>query len=217
MPSFYLRTRWAESSDSQIRFYPVRFSNNWSACIHSLQVTMKTNLLADLKQTDGFMKLKCKNMRVNPSLMSQRDDTGLLSNRSDRCVRYRVDIVKNLKVTEVSNTGIDVVPMQVPSPVQTSIPVPDVPVLMLYRTCRSVPCRYWCCTENTEVHGIGMKVCTGTGGIGIYIVSNLPRRPVPVIPVVYKARYVPHRTHPWKIKWGGEINTSYKTKMIILV
>ena len=44
MPSFYLRTRWAESSDSQIRFYPVRFSNNWSACIHSLQVTMKTNL-----------------------------------------------------------------------------------------------------------------------------------------------------------------------------
>ena len=148
-------------------------------------------------------------MRVNPSLMSQRDDTGLLSNRSDRCVRYRVDIVKNLKVTEVSNTGIDVVPMQVPSPVQTSIPVPDVPVLMLYRTCRSVPCRYWCCTENTEVHGIGMKVCTGTGGIGIYIVSNLPRRPVPLIPVVYKAgmpRYVPHRTHPWKIKSGGEIN-----------
>ena len=70
-------------------------------------------------------------MRINPILMSQRDDTGLLSNRSDRCVRYRVDIVKNLKVTEVSNTGIDVVPMQVPSPVQTSIPVPDVPVLML--------------------------------------------------------------------------------------
>ena len=103
---------------------------------------MKTNLLADLKQTDGFMKLKCKNMRVNPSLMSQRDDTGLLSNRSDRCVRYRVDIVKNLKVTEVSNTGIDVVPIQVPSPVQASIPVPDVSVLMLYRTCRGAPCRY---------------------------------------------------------------------------
>ena len=89
-------------------------------------------------------------MRINPILMSQRDDTGLLSNRSDRWVRYRVDIVKNLKVTEVSNTGIDVVPIQVPSPVQASIPVPDVSVLMLYRTCRGAPCRYWCCTEHTD-------------------------------------------------------------------
>ena len=67
--------------------------------------------------------------------------------------RYRVDVIPYLpkcpvpgrcytELTEVSGTGIDVVPIPVPTPVQASIPVPEVPVLMSYRTCRSVGYRY---------------------------------------------------------------------------
>ena len=90
------------------------------------------------------------------------------------------------ELAEVSGTGIDVEPTAVPTPVQTSIPVPNlpkcpVPVLMTYRTYRSVRYRYSCYTELTEVSCTGMKVCTGTGGTGIHIVPNLPKRPVPVL------------------------------------
>ena len=41
--------------------------------------------------------------------------------------------------------------------------------------------RCGCRTELTEVSGTGMKVCTGSGGIGIYVVPNLPKCPVPVL------------------------------------
>ena len=36
--------------------------------------------------------------------------------------------------SEVSRKGIDVAPISVPTPVQTSIPVPEVPVFTSYRT-----------------------------------------------------------------------------------
>ena len=93
--------------------------------------------------------------------MSKCGGTGLMSYQT--FIRYR-------------HTGIDVVPIPVPSPVQTSLPVPGVPVLMPYRTHRSVRYRSWC-TEVTQVSGTGIDV------------PNLPKCPVPVIPAVY-------RTHP---------------------
>ena len=69
--------------------------------------------------------------------------------------------------TRILGTGWDVVP---------SSPKFPVPVFMSYRTHRSVRYRYWCCTENTQVFGTGMKVCTG-----IHVVSNLPKCPVRVL------------------------------------
>ena len=69
-----------------------------------------------------------------------------------RGVRYRL--------TEVSGTGIDVVP---------NLPKCPVPVFM-YRTYRSVRHRYWCRTELTEV-----------SGTGIHVIPNLPKCPVPVL------------------------------------
>ena len=43
---------------------------------------------------------------------------------------------------EMLGAGIDVVSIPVSTPVQTSIPVPEVPVLMSYRTYRSFRYRY---------------------------------------------------------------------------
>ena len=57
---------------------------------------------------------------------------------------------------------------------QTSIPVPEVPVLMMsYRTYRSVRYRY----ESLYRY----RRCTGTGGTGIHVVPNLRKCPVPVL------------------------------------
>ena len=70
-----------------------------------------------------------------------------------RYSRYRYGC--RAEVTEVSGTGIDVVP---------KLPNCPVPALMLYRT--------------TEVSTTGMKVCIG--GTGMVIVPNLPKCPVPV-------------------------------------
>ena len=67
------------------------------------------------------------------------------------CVRYGTGIL---------GTGMDV-------PNLSKFPVP---VLMSYRTYRSVRYRYWCCTELTEVSGTGIDV-----------VPNLPKCPVPVL------------------------------------
>ena len=61
-----------------------------------------------------------------------------------------------------------------------TVPVFSVPVRILYRTYRDARYRYWCWTKITEVAGTGMKVCTGTGGTGIYVVPKLPKCPVQV-------------------------------------
>ena len=71
------------------------------------------------------------------------------------CVRYGTGIL---------GTGMDV-------PNLSKFPVP---VLMSYRTYRSVRYWYWCHIELTEVSGTG-----NTGGT---------------------PRYVPYRTHPWQIR-----------------
>ena len=63
--------------------------------------------------------------------------------------------------TGTGGTGIDVVP---------NLPKCPVPVLMSYRTYRSVHYRYCCRTELTEVSGAGIEV-----------VPNLPKCPVPVL------------------------------------
>ena len=84
------------------------------------------------------------------------------------------------ELTEVSGTGIDVVP---------KLPKYPVPVLMLYRNGRSVRYqyeslyryrryRYPCRTELTEVSGTGIDVA-----------PNLLKGPVPVIPPVCLGTY----------------------------
>ena len=99
------------------------------------------------------------------------------------------------KLTEVSGTGIDVVPQlpKCPVPVWMSVRVMAAPVLMTWRTYRSVRYRYWCGTENTEVSGTGMKLCTGTGGTGIVVVPKVPKCPVPVLMSYRSYRNVRYR------------------------
>ena len=84
------------------------------------------------------------------------------------CVRYGTGTpgtgMDRAQLTKMSITGIDVVP---------NLPKCPVPVLMSYRTYRSVRYRWWRCTEPTEVSGTGMKVCTSTGGTGTHIVPKL--------------------------------------------
>ena len=77
-------------------------------------------------------------------------------------VRYRYSRYRYgcTELTEVSGTGIDVVPSLAKRPV---------PVLILYRNYPSVRYRYWC-TELTEVSGTGTDV-----------VPNLTKCPVPVL------------------------------------
>ena len=140
-------------------------------------------------------------------------------------VRYRYWCCT--EATEVSGTGIDVVRNlpKCPVPVWKSVPVPAVPVLMSYRSYRSVQCRYWCRTEVNELSGTGVYVVpipapllmsyrtyrsvryryslrtelTEVSGTGIDVVPNLTKSPVPVIPAVYTSgmpRYVSCRKHP---------------------
>ena len=71
-----------------------------------------------------------------------------------RYSRYRYGCRTGL--TEVSGTGIDV--------------VPNLP---------KGPERYWRCTEVVAVSGTGTGVCTGTAGTGIDVIPNLPNFPVP--------------------------------------
>ena len=100
----------------------------------------------------------------------------------------------------MSGTGIDVLP---------NLPNCPVPILMSYRTYRSVRYRYWCHAE-----------LTGVSGAGIDVVPNLPNCLVPVIPAVYSGgipRYAPCRTHPslyavQKVPFG--LSTEKKWKMI---
>ena len=88
------------------------------------------------------------------SLMAENN--AVLVNIRVYSVRYRCGCH-----TEVSGTGIDVVP---------NLPNCPVPVLMLYRTYRSVRYRYGCRTELTEVFGAGIDIA-----------PNLPKCPVPVL------------------------------------
>ena len=74
------------------------------------------------------------------------------------------------ELSEVSGTGIYVVPIPLPAPAQTSISVPEVPVSMSYRTYGMVRYRYGCRTDLTE-----------ESGAGINIVPSLPKCPVPVL------------------------------------
>ena len=98
-----------------------------------------------------------------------------------RSVRYRCESLYRYRryryphraeVTEVSGTGIYVVP---------NLPKCPVRVLISNRTYRSVRYRYLCCTEFTEVSGTGVKVCAGTAGTGIHILPNFPKCAVPVL------------------------------------
>ena len=82
--------------------------------------------------------------------------------------RYRREILGMLgtctarictQVCTDDGTGIGVIP---------NLPKCPVPLLMSYRTYRSVRYRYWCCTEVTEVSGTGIDV------------PSLPKSPVPV-------------------------------------
>ena len=84
--------------------------------------------------------------------------------------RYRYPRLTEL--TEVSGDGIDVVP---------KLPKCPVPVLMSFRTCRSVRYRYSCRTELTEVSGTGIHV------------PNLPKCPVPVLMSYRSYRSVRYR------------------------
>ena len=112
------------------------------------------------------------------------------------------------ELSEVFGTGNDVVSIPVPTPVQTSIPVPEVPALMSYRTYRSSRYRYRCRTEYTEVAGIGIDVVPNlpncpvpvllyrpyrSVGTGIDAVPNLPKCPVPVLILYRTYRSVRYR------------------------
>ena len=138
--------------------------------------------------------------------------SGLMSHRIYRSVRYQrwccTDTGTNFSADVHTGTGVDIEPTPVPTWVQTSIPVPEVPifvspvfdvipvlpkcsvpVLMPYRTCRSVP------------------------GTGIDVVPNLLKCLVPVLMSceltevsgygntggTYRryVRHVPYWTHPW--------------------
>ena len=94
----------------------------------------------------------------------------LMLYRTYRSVRYRYESLYRYRryrypyraeLTEVSGTGIDVVP---------NLPKCPVPVLLSYRTYRSVWYRYLCRTELTE-----------ESGIGIDVVPNLTKSPVQVL------------------------------------
>ena len=98
------------------------------------------------------------------------------------------------ELTEVSGTGIDVVPKlpKLPLQVWKSVPFPAVPVSMLYRIYRYV---HWCCTALTEV-----------SRTGIDIIPNLPKNPLPVMPAVclctYRAEHTSVRSNIQKIYNG---------------
>ena len=93
-----------------------------------------------IKKPIHFLDRKDKNwsshldrMRISLFLTSQRGSTELM---------YGI----YWSVQEASGTGVDVVRIPVPTSVPTSTSVTEVPVLMLYRTYRSVRYRYCCRT-----------------------------------------------------------------------
>ena len=100
----------------------------------------------------------------------------LMLYRTYRSVRYRCWCCTEL--TEMSGIGMDVVPnlSKCPVPVRKSLAVPAVPVLMSYRTYRSVRHRYWC-TAVAEVSGTGIDV------------QNLLKYPVPVCLGTYRTQH----------------------------
>ena len=180
---FDMRIRWAESSD---------FGPNSDDLGHRILVSdiipsdfefiRKPIQFSDRKEKIWSSQSDC--IRISPILTSQCGTSGLMSHRIYRCVR------------EASGTGVNFVPIPVPILVQTFIPVPEVPVLMSYRTYQSVRYRYWCCTEVTEVSGTGIDVVPNLPEClvpvlmlyrnywsiwyGIDVVPNTPRCPVPV-------------------------------------
>ena len=142
MPLLDLRIRWAESSDSQIRLYPVR---SWNSGLN--------------KKTDRFIRWISKNLNLVNGAQRNQPYFDVLK------WRYRVDvpILPKCRVSdwctefrEVSGTSIDVVPIPVQNPVQgadvhtgtggTDIDVPNVPKcpvpVLVYQTYRSVRYRY---------------------------------------------------------------------------
>ena len=127
---------WLGPSDFEIRFYPIGFGN---IGLH--------------KKTDPFIRSKSKNLKLG--IGSRKNQPYF----DDLIWWYRVDVMPILpkypvqgwcftERSEVSGTGIDVVPIPVPAPVQTGIEVvPNspkclVPILMSYRIYRSVRYRY---------------------------------------------------------------------------
>ena len=152
--------------------WAIGFSNQISSCR-----ILQYRTIHKIRRPIHSSNRKAKNLKLGIRSRKNQPDfdvtmwwSRVLMYRSHRRrARYRVLFFSEL--TEVSSTGIDVVP---------HLPKCPVPVLM-YRTYRSVRYQYWGCTELTEVCGTGMKVCTGTGGTGIDDVPNLMKCPVPVL------------------------------------
>ena len=126
----------------------------------------------------------------------------VLMYRSYRRARCRVFFTE---LSKMLGTSIDVVPIAVPTPVHTSIPVQDVQVLRSYRTYRSVRCRYRYRTELTDVYDMSYWTyrsvryrywcteLTGVSGNGIDNVQNLPKCAVPILMFYRSDRSVRYR------------------------
>ena len=125
-----------------------------------------------IKRPDQFVTSKSTNLKVR---------IGSHKKHLFWCQNMAVPGWCRPKLTEVSGTGIDVVPIPVPTPVLTSIPVPGWPVLMSYRAYQSIRYRYWC-TERTEVSGTGIDA-----------VPNLPKCSKPVLMLYRSYRSVWYR------------------------
>ena len=90
-------------------------------------------------------------------------------------VRYRYSRYRygcRTEVTEMSGTGIDVAP---------NLPKCPVPVLMLYRTYRSVRYRYESLYRYRRYRYPYRTELTEVSGTGVDVVPNLPECPVPVL------------------------------------
>ena len=102
---------------------------------------------------------------------------------------------------------VDVVPILPMCPVRGHVlpnfPKCPVPVLMLYRTYRSVRYRYYlpnspkCPALLYRNYLSGMKLCNRTSGTGIHVVRNLPKCPGTGIDVVPKFSYRSVRYRYW--------------------
>ena len=87
-------------------------------------------------------------------------------------VRYRYARYRYGCRTEVPGAGIDIVP---------NLPMCRVPVLMLYRTCRSVWHRYESLYRHRRYRYPYRTELTEVFGTGMDIVPNLPKCAVPVL------------------------------------
>ena len=149
-------------------------------------------------------------IRISLILMSQCGGTSFWSHRdlTDDVLSMGFCFTER---SEVLGNGIDVISIPIPTPVQTSIPVPAVPVLMSHRTYERSRYRYWCRTEHTEVSAAGIDAglylsqwpltilrlyrtyrsvrcrywchteLTEVSGTGIDVVPNVTTFPVPVL------------------------------------